>query len=219
MAEAGAIDKAAVVVFCATKVRTFAVVLYISPKFEFSFATYATAYGITRLPHPPYVAPDSDSIKFNVPLVVNNLFGASDTILSAPSIVYVAMGNFAASAIVDSILSASASTNVILSDSSSAASVVFDRILSASASASIILLADFFEYLFFHLRHCIWDNIVAPQCFQSLILNTPSFISISMESFNVSVVFDKILSASASAIVIFFTAFFEFIFPPPPLHM
>ena len=65
------------------------------------------------------VAPASDSIKFNSTTAVSNFFGTSATILNAPYIVFFGIGAFTASAIVDSILNASASAAVILRNSSS----------------------------------------------------------------------------------------------------
>ena len=56
----------------AAGVGTFAVVLYLSPNFEFSFATSATEYAMTMSPHLPsidafsaVVEPDFDSDRWH----------------------------------------------------------------------------------------------------------------------------------------------------------
>ena len=64
-------------------------------------------------------AVSTDTVKFNSSVAVSKLFSASATILSATSIVFVATGTSAASALIDSILNASASAAVVLRDYSS----------------------------------------------------------------------------------------------------
>ena len=178
----------------AAGVGTFAVVSYFSPNLEFSFATSASVYAMTRSPLPPsantstaVVTPAYESIKFNSPTNVSNFFGTSATILIAPFLVSASMG---ASAIVDSIFNASASAAVILRDSSSAVSASISTTslmiqLAAPASDSMNVKSS--------------DTISNLLCTSAAVLSAPSLVSFVMGTSVASILFNSILSASASA--------------------
>ena len=159
------------------------------------------------------VAPDSDSIKFNSPTAVYNFFEISATILSDNSLVSIVMGASDASTIIDSILNAYTSAAVILCDSSSVVSQTTYTTpwmirLTASSSGSINF--NYSDTIYILL--CAYVSLLrAP----SLVLSDPSIVSVGMGAFVASVIFASILSASASASVIFFAVFF--LPPPSPL--
>ena len=150
------------------------------------------------------MAPASNSIKFNSPAAVSNFFGASNTILSSPSLVYVAMDFYAASAIVDNILNAYASAASIFCNSSSVASATI-----STKPWMIQLTAPASDYINFNFSDTIYNLLCASASVlitPYLILSALSLVSARMGASDASVIFDSILSASASTSVIFFAA-------------
>ena len=102
---------------------------------EVAFSSWGSMGGLL-------VVPASESIKFNSPAAISNFFGASATILSAPSLVSDDVDVSADSTIVENILNASASGAAIFRDSSSVVAVTISTTpwmiqLAAPASDSI----------------------------------------------------------------------------------